>query len=379
MISEVQDMIRESQVDILRQRIVDGEYASLPAQEKLSWLFEAARLGKTEMLRMLAERIHGLEIRDREGEETLLHAAAESGDRETVRFCLDVLGMRLLTTDATGKSALDRVKDADRQREIFGITTEDCYQNPVVRGFHPDPSVVRVGEDYYLVNSSFAMVPALPIMHSRDLVHWTYAGHVMEDPETAGLTSLPGGFGYWAPDISFDGEKFWVVATLRRDTAPFRLQMITWARSVKGPWAPPKFLEVDGIDPSIFRDDDGQRYLVINPGVQIARLSGEGDLLEEPHMIYYGSSRKKSEGPHILKKDGYYYLLQAEGGTGRDHTETCARSRSLEGPYEPCPWNPILTCGGENSFIGRCGHGKMVELPDGRWAMVYLCGRKVEG
>ena len=144
-----------------------------------------------------------------------------------------------------------------------------------------------------------------------------------------------------------------MVATLRTDTVPARTQMITSAPTPQGPWDAPKFLDVDGIDPSLFTDDDGQRYLLTNPGVQIAPISDAGDLKEPPRMIWYGWNRIKSEGPHLLKKDGWYYLFQAEGGTGFGHAVTCARSRSLYGPYESCPFNPILSEKNGQAYIAR--------------------------
>ena len=161
----------------------------------------------------------------------------------------------------------------------MGKTLDDNKKdrrNPILRGFYPDPSILRVGEDYYLINSSFVYVPALPVSHSHDLIHWELVGHVFTDPETAGLEGLPGGFGYWAPDISYDGRRFWVIATLRREDDPHRVQMIPSAPTPAGPWDAPRFLPIDGIDPSIFTDSDGQRYVLTNPGAQLAPLSPEG-------------------------------------------------------------------------------------------------------
>ncbi len=370
--------------ETLERSLHDGKYAAVPGPVKTGWAYHAARLGKADMLRLLVERCHGMPLeKDAQGR-SLLHAAAASGDRETMAFVLQVLGMDALTGDDQGITPLDIAAKTGKEalntlEALCGVRLSECYRNPVLRGFRPDPSIVRVEKDYYMVNSSFAMVPALPISHSRDLVHWETIGHVFTDPDTARLRSVPGGYGYWAPDISYYKGRFWVVATLRAPAVPVRTQMITSAPTPQGPWDTPKFLDVDGIDPSIFTDDDGKRYLVTNIGAQLTPLSDEGDLLGTPRMIWYGWNRIKSEGPHLMKKDGWYYLFLAEGGTGPDHVESCARSRSLYGPYESCPFNPILGKREEEAYIRRGGHGKPVELPDGRWAFVYLCGRQVEG
>ncbi|MBQ9265332.1 MAG: glycoside hydrolase family 43 protein [Clostridia bacterium] len=289
-----------------------------------------------------------------------------------------------MTGDINGQTALDDAHRANKPDAYhwlphrLGFTLDDCYRNPILRGFHPDPSIVRVGEDYYIVNSSFVHFPGLPIFHSRDLVHWQVIGHAVENLAWSGLPGLPGGFGYWAPDISYYKGRFWVVATLRRNTLPYRLQMITSAAGPKGPWDQPKFLPLDGIDPSLFADEDGRRYILLNPGAILAEIDDAGNLISAPEMIYFGSARIKPEGPHLLKKDGWYYLFLAEGGTDSGHMETVARSKNLRGPYEDCPFNPILGRKNLLSPIQRSGHGKPVMLPHGRWMMAYLCGRSVE-
>lgn len=345
----------------------------------------AARAGQAAMLRHLFE-YHHLYAVDPDGQgRTVLHFAAMSGDAETVRFAWKVLGFDPMAGDTQGCTALDYALHAPKQdasgylASRLGFSPDRCYRNPVLRGFHPDPSVARVGEDYYLVNSSFVLFPGLPVFHSRDLVHWRLIGHAVENLAGSGLAGLPGGYGYWAPDISWHNGRFWVVATLRRHTFPYRLQMITSAADPRGPWDPPKFLPLDGIDPSLFTDDDGRRYILLNPGAILAEISENGDLISKPEMIFFGSVRIKPEGPHLLKKDGWYYLFLAEGGTGDGHTETVMRSRSLRGPYESCSFNPILSRRNPSSPIHRSGHGKLVSTPDGRWYMVYLCGRKVDG
>lgn len=371
-----------SAVDELAEQ---GVFDSITEEEKRLLVFTAARSGQADMLRFLFEAHHLYSPEPDEQGRTLLHYAAQSGDAQTVSFALDVLGLDPLQGDLQGTTPLDLAEAAAGQGAFelmagrLGFTPAQCYRNPVLRGCHPDPSVVRVGNDYYLVNSSFVFFPGLPVFHSRDLVHWQEIGHAVDSLEASGLSSLPGGFGYWAPDISFHNGRFWVVATLRRNEKPFRLQMITSAVDPRGPWAPPKFLPLDGIDPSLFADEDGRRYILLNPGAMIAEIDENGDLVSRPRMISFGSARIKPEGPHLIRRNGWYYLFLAEGGTGEGHMETVLRSRSLYGPYESCPFNPILGRKNLLSPVQRSGHGKPVLLPDGRWYMLYLCSRPVEG
>ena len=385
MTEQVLASVRAGDTGTIGRLAEQGFFDEFTAEEKGLLVRTAAEAGQSTMLRYLFEYHHLYSTEPDSRGRTLLHAAAFSGDADTVRFAADVLGLDPLGGDLHGVTPLDLARQAAKQDAFrllssrLGFTPEQAYRNPILRGCHPDPSVLRVGEDYYLVNSTFVFFPGLPVYHSRDLVHWQEIGHAVEDLETSGLAGLPGGFGYWAPDISWFRGRFWVVATLRRNTRPFRLQMITSAADPRGPWDPPKFLELDGIDPSLFTDVDGKRYILVNPGAMIAEISEQGDLLSGPRMISLGSVRIKPEGPHLLRKNGWYYLFLAEGGTGKGHMETVLRSRDLFGPYESCPFNPILSKKNLLSPIQRTGHGKPVQLPDGRWYMPYLCNRPVEG
>ena len=382
---QLSPLVRSGDTASLDRLTAGGALEGTSVEVKAALTRQAAQAGQAEMLRLLFEKYHLYDPDPDARGRTPLHYAAMSGDPETILFALDVLGYDPLTGDALGQTALDyasRASDPEGYAvlsERLGFSLSESYRNPILRGFHPDPSVVRVGEDYYLVNSSFTFFPGLPVFHSRDLVHWRLISHAVENLDASGLKGLPGGFGYWAPDISFYRGKFWVAAPLRRSTPPFRLQMLISATDPHGPWSAPKFLPLDGIDPSLFADEDGRRYILLNPGAIMAELDEDGNLISAPEMIFFGSARIKPEGPHLLKKDGWYYLFLAEGGTGPDHMETVQRSRNLRGPYEPCPFNPIL--GKRNPFspVQRSGHGKPVSTPDGRWFMVYLCGRSVEG
>ncbi len=382
---QVLSLIRQGDIQTLSRMARADQFESLDVSVKRAFIREAARSGQAAILRVLFEEGHVFVTDPDEEGRTILHDAVASGDLETVRYAVNVLGLDPLTGDRNGDTALDLAAELPDSRcltwmeERTGVRLREAYRNPVIRGFHPDPSIVRVGEDYYLVNSSFVFFPGLPILHSRDLVNWETIGHAVEDLASSGLVGLPDGYGYWAPDLSYWNKKFWVVATLRRPTPPVRLQMITWATDPRGPWAPPRFLPLNGIDPSLFADDDGRRYILVNPGAILTEISDEGEIISPSEMIFFGSARIKPEGPHLLKKDGWYYLFLAEGGTGDGHMETVMRSRTLRGPYEQCPFNPILGKRNPYSPIQRSGHGKPVSTPDGRWYMVYLCSRPVDG
>ena len=255
------------------------------------------------------------------------------------------------------------------------------YKNPIRTGFFPDPSILAHGDDFYMVNSSFIYFPCIPISHSTDLVHWEIIGWAITNPDWALLDELEGGRGYWAPDISYDNGRFYITATYRlNDTGTvYRRQMVVSSDRPEGPYSKPVFINEDGIDPSLFHED-GKHYMLLNRGARLFRLSDDcTKQVSEAKLLYYGSQKHAPEGSHLLKKDGWYYLFQAEGGTGPGHRITVARSRALFGVYTPCPYNPIMRQNDPEAGIQRCGHGKPVRTNDGRWYMVYLCGRTLDG
>ena len=259
------------------------------------------------------------------------------------------------------------------------------YQNPVKRGFFPDPSIVRVGEDYYMVNSSFQYFPAIPISHSRDMVHWETIGHAINKSEYLDLSETLDSRGIWASDISYYGGRFYIFATLRynyqtSDEHPMRAQLMMYADRPEGPYSKPVILPVDNIDPSHFVDDDGKHYMIIAPGITVVPLSDDcTKVTGEPVQVWAGTGERCPEGPHILKKDGWYYAILAEGGTGYGHGINVGRSKSLFGEYEPCPYNPVMRQTDPSALIQRSGHGKLVQTQNGDWHCVYLCGRRNGG
>jgi xylan 1,4-beta-xylosidase len=258
------------------------------------------------------------------------------------------------------------------------------YENPILPGFFPDPSIVRVGEDYYLANSTFQYFPAVVLSHSRDLVHWEYIGHAVTRPEDLNLDAVGNSWGVWAPDISYHDGKFYVFFPFIRQEPESKKvvvqNMMVCSERPEGPYSKPVVLNEDGIDPSHFVDDDGTHYLVHNEGVKILKLTeGARAPVGESITLWPGTGRQYPEGPHIFRHDGYYYLVLAEGGTGWHHAITMARSRNLLGPYEESPYNPLLTQTDYDRPIQKTGHGKLVQTQHGDFWVVYLCGRLNDG
>ena len=319
---------------------------------------------------------------------TILHEAVLTGNLECVKYIVERVGMspchgdkELITPyQLAHENGFTEIEEYFR--EVTGARYEDMYQNPIRRGFYADPSIVRVGEDYYMVNSSFIFFPCIPISHSTDLVHWENIGYAITNPEWSHLSGLEGGRGYWAPDISYYNGKFYITATLRNndDMTPKRRQIIVSSEKPEGPYSEPVFIDEDGIDPSLFTDVDGRRYMLLNRGARILELNEDATKqISEAELLFYGTNKRAPEGPHLLYKDGYYYLFEAEGGTALFHQITVSRSKTLKGVYEPCPYNPIMTQRDFDAPITCCGHGKLVETQNGEWYVVYLCNRFLDG
>ena len=378
-ISDVLIAIRNKNLELVKEILI--KEPSLASGEAL---FEAARIGDIDILKYLVEysrvSLNEYDARHR----SVLHYASESGELAVFRYLVERCGMDPLEGDVDlvtpwdigcANMEIDKYLE-DRYSHCYG----DFYHNPVRTGFFPDPSIVRVGDDYYMVNSSFIFFPCIPISHSKDLIHWEIIGHAVTNPEWAHLDELEGGRGYWAPDISFYEDRFYITATYRLNDVPptYRRQIVVSSDKPEGPYTEPVFIDEDGIDPSIFNDDDGRRYMLLNRGARIFELDKSGTRkISEAQLLYYGDYKRAPEGPHLYKKNGYYYLIEAEGGTGLEHRVTVSRSKELFGTYEPCPYNPIMRQQDTEASIQRCGHGDMVETQDGRWYMVYLCGRQI--
>lgn len=264
--------------------------------------------------------------------------------------------------------------------------------NPILAGFYPDPSICRAGNDYYLVNSTFAYYPGLPIFHSTDLANWEQIGFAMDRPEQLNLDSTHVSGGLFAPTIRFYKGTFYITCTNTSHGGNF----IITAKNPKGPWSNPVFLpNVKDIDPSLFFDDNGKVYITYNSyapdnkprydghrtirmyeidpatlqtkGQEITLVNGGSDISQKPVWI---------EGPHLYKYNKTYYLMCAEGGTAYNHSEVVFKSRNVEGPYEPYAGNPILSQRQLNVNRKRpvtsTGHADLVTTPDGSWYAVFL-------
>ncbi len=264
--------------------------------------------------------------------------------------------------------------------------------NPILPGFYPDPSVCRVGKDYYLVNSTFAYFPGVPIFHSRDLVHWRQIGNVLDRMEQIDLTGTKHSGGIYAPTIRYHKGTFYLITT----NIPTGGNFIVTAKDPAGPWSDPVFLGSDGIDPSLFFDEDGKCYYTgTKDRRENHRYFGDNEiyvqeldlstlkLVGESYPIWHGALREAvwPEGPHLYKRFGRYYLLIAEGGTGHEHAVTIARGTSLKEPFVGNPCNPILTHRhlGQDYPIVNVGHGDLVETQNGETYMVVLASRPYGG
>ena len=345
----------------------------------------AARMGNVAIVKYIVEYSRASMNMVDDDNRNILHYAAEGGDVEVNRYLVEKVGMDICGGDKKRITPYQIAYEAKNKpllayyESVVGAKYEEMYHNPIRTGMFPDPSIVRVGEDYYMVNSSFVFFPCIPISHSKDLVHWEIIGHAITNPEWAALEELEGGRGFWAPDISYDNGRFYIAATYRlNDTGTvYRKQFIMSSERPEGPYSKPAVIDEDGIDPSIFHED-GRHYMLLNRGARIVELNEDcTEKIGEASLLYYGDMKRAPEGPHLLKKDGYYYLFLAEGGTGPGHRITVARSKTLMGNYEPCPYNPIMRQMDEKAALQRTGHGKPVCTQDGEWYMVYLCGRMI--
>ncbi|GGP79929.1 glycoside hydrolase family 43 protein [Saccharothrix coeruleofusca] len=251
------------------------------------------------------------------------------------------------------------------------------YDNPVIPGLHPDPSACRVGEDYYLVCSSFEYFPGVPIFHSRDLVHWRQLGNVLDRPSQLPLPpDAAASDGIYAPTIRHHDGRFWLITTNVSHGGNF----IVTAERPEGPWSDPVWIDLPGIDPDLAWDEDGNCWCAFagadGPafhGVRIARVDPEaGKVLEGPFPAWAGTGLQWPEAPHLYRIGQWWYLVIAEGGTERGHTVAVARARSPRGPWEAAPNNPVLTHRSTNQPIQSTGHADLVTTPDGQWWMILL-------
>ena len=277
------------------------------------------------------------------------------------------------------------------------------FSNPILRGFNPDPSFCRVGDDYYIATSTFEWYPGVQIHHSRDLQNWELVSRPLNRAEQLDMRGNPDSCGVWAPSLSYADGLFWLIYTnMRRYDGNFKdsPNYLVTAPAIDGPWSDRVYLNSSGFDPSLFHDDDGRKWLVnmrwdhratMKSPVDARDWFGGIDLQEYDHdqkklvgapkQIFHRSELGFTEAPHLMKRRGYYFLITAEGGTGYRHAVTHARSKSIEGPYELHPDSHVITAKDtpENG-VQRTGHGQAVDGPDDKTMLhTFLCSRPLEG
>lgn len=253
------------------------------------------------------------------------------------------------------------------------------YTNPILPGFYPDPSITRAGDDFYLVNSSFEYFPGVPIFHSRDLIHWEQIGHVLDRPSQLDLRDRLSSDGIYAPTIRHHNGVFYMITTDVRGIGNFYVT----AADPAGPWSDPIRIPYGGIDPSLFFDDDGKVYVTAQQGadydshaIQYEIDITTGEALSEPVVIWRGDGGPWTEGPHLYKIRGMYYIMTASGGTAKEHREIIGRGPTPYGPFELYP-EPILTHRSMEHPIQYLGHADLIEDPNGDWWAVFLGVRLV--
>lgn len=274
--------------------------------------------------------------------------------------------------------------------------------NPILPGFNPDPSICRAGDDYYIATSTFEWYPGVQIHHSRDLVNWRLACRPLNRASQLDMRGNPDSCGVWAPCLSYFDGLFWLVYTdVKRYDGNFKdtHNYIVTAPEITGPWSDPVYVNSSGFDPSLFHDDDGRKWFLNmvwnhrsdsvggNPkypafgGILLQEYDAEaGRLIGPVRNICHGSALGLIEGPHLHKRDGWYYLTVAEGGTGYEHAVTMARARTIDGPYEFHPDTHLITSkDAPQAALQRAGHGQIVEAPDGQVYHTHLCSRPLPG
>jgi len=264
-------------------------------------------------------------------------------------------------------------------------------RNPILPGFNADPSILRVGEDYYIAVSTFEWFPGVQIYHSRDLANWDLVTRPLSRKSQLDMRGNPDSCGIWAPCLTHDGEKFWLVYTdVKRKDGSFKdtHNYIVTAPKVEGPWSDPVHVNSSGFDPSLFHDEDGKHWFAnmlwdhrkrprAFAGIRLQEYDAQaGKLVGERKTIFYGTDLDLVEGPHLYKRNGYYYLMTAEGGTGYEHGATLCRAKNIWGPYEVHPEKHVLTSKDNiHAALQRAGHADIVDTPDGKTYLVHLTGR----
>lgn len=262
-------------------------------------------------------------------------------------------------------------------------------QNPILPGFCPDPSIIRVGDDYFIAVSTFDWWPGVRIYHSKNLEHFQQLPSPLNRIEQLDMLGNGDSCGVWAPDLTYDGEYFWLIYTNDRTRNGNWFNTHNYLVKTKdiwsGEWSDPVYLNSTGFDPSLLHDTDGKKYVINMINQFKGNMVQEFDpvkmeLVGEAKNVYPGTGLPFTEGPHIYHIGEYYYLMMAEGGTAYEHCETMARSKSIWGPYEPSPYNPVVTADIDNpEALQKCGHADIVQTQNGEWFLVHLASRPPAG
>ncbi len=274
-------------------------------------------------------------------------------------------------------------------------------ENPILRGFNADPSICRVGDDYYIATSTFEWYPGVQIHHSRDLVNWRLIARPLRRASQLDMRGNPDSCGIWAPCLSYADGQFWLVYTdVKRLDGAFKdsHNYIVTCKTIDGDWSERSYVNSSGFDPSLFHDADGRKWFLnmrwnhgpagsgMNPandrfdGIELQEWHPSRGLIGPVHDIFAGTDLGLTEAPHVFQRGDWYYLTTAEGGTGYDHALTMARSRNITGPYEIHPNKHLMTARFDPAHaLQRVGHGQYVETPDGTPFHTFLCGRPQQG
>lgn len=259
--------------------------------------------------------------------------------------------------------------------------------NPILTGFNPDPSIIRVGEDYYIATSTFEWFPGGTIYHSKDLKNWKLIGHPLMRTSQIDLRGLMDSGGVWAPCLSYcEGTYYFLYScgkSYQDGIFDFENYLIS-TKKIEGEWSESIRIPINTADLSLFHDNDGRHWIVYpraHQGIFLREFSLEkGLFIAEEVSIFRGTERGITEGPHLYNKGGYYYLIVAEGGTAYEHCALILRSKNIKGPYEISPFTPFLSSSGDRSLLlQKSGHGDLFELASGEWGLVHLCGRPLPG
>ncbi|QGH34001.1 family 43 glycosylhydrolase [Gracilibacillus salitolerans] len=263
-------------------------------------------------------------------------------------------------------------------------------QNPILKGFNPDPSIVRVDEDYYIATSTFEWFPGVRIHHSRDLKHWRLLTYPLTRTSQLNLKGNPSSGGIWAPNLTYaDGVFYLVYTDVKTKEGPYKdcHNYLVTATNIEGPWSDPIFLNSSGFDPALFHDEDGRKWLINMEwnyrkreknfnGILLQEYNPKQEKLTGPISKIIEGEEHVLEGSNLYKKDDYYYIILADGGTGYNHSVSVRRSKNIEGPFHQDPMLQILTARNHPDHpIQRAGHGSLVETQNGEWYMAYLCAR----